>query len=458
MDKKMMIAIAAVVVIAVAACAAYAVNNNNDKGSTPSPIGEIGTYVPIYGNVNNDLYIDNEDVKVLQKMANKEMDWDKDKYPYADANQNGEIDQGDVDIVKKIINKEKCTVYYQDYYGDVTAVNFPLSDRNIAVTYYQQAEACAILGVLDNVTVASKAATVYSDLWPTLNDAVEWGTTGSSAITDDAVEKFIDNDVTLVICTPRTENRELAQRLHEERGIDFIQLWYNGNYCISTIQTMAILMDCQERSEKYKSYCEGIADELSSKITAENKKNILVANGYNASNDQLSILGNERHGSYVLMNKYLGNAYYEDGTNQFGFVYKNVEWLVENSQKFDYIVLCQSGNAGFSNNQTTGEVYTHEEYNTQFEEAVSYFGKVKAYEDGNVIGSVYPNTFGFSAYPFLKLIAAQMYPDLFSLEDAVNDIQEWFDTFGVVSIDVSEFGAYSYTGDGYHANYPQQKA
>ena len=454
MNNKIL-AVIAVVIIVAAGCSVILLTKNGSDENSRIKTDEV---TAVYGNANYDYALDDLDVKFLEDIVSGKTTWDKTKYPLADANQDGEITQADIDLVKKIINKEKCTVYYQDYYGDVTAVNFPLSDRNIAVTYYQQAEACAILGVLDNVTVASKAATVYSDLWPTLNDAVEWGTTGSSAITDDAVEKFIDNDVTLVICTPRTENRELAQRLHEERGIDFIQLWYNGNYCISTIQTMAILMDCQERSEKYKSYCEGIADELSSKITAENKKNILVANGYNASNDQLSILGNERHGSYVLMNKYLGNAYYEDGTNQFGFVYKNVEWLVENSQKFDYIVLCQSGNAGFSNNQTTGEVYTHEEYNTQFEEAVSYFGKVKAYEDGNVIGSVYPNTFGFSAYPFLKLIAAQMYPDLFSLEDAVNDIQEWFDTFGVVSIDVSEFGAYSYTGDGYHANYPQQKA
>lgn len=460
MDKKVTLAIVAVVVvIAVIAVAFVALNNGDEKKDySKTSIGEIGTYVPIFGNATGDLYIDDDDVNMLQAIVNGEMEWDEKKAPFADADRDGVITQKDVDIVKKIIAVEPCTVYYQDYYGDDTAVNFPLTNRNIAVTYYQQAEACAILGVLDKVTVASMAATVYEDLWPSLKNAVPWGTTGSSAITDDAVEKFIDNDVTLVVCTPRTENHELAQRLHAERGIDFIQLWYNGDYCISTIQTMAILMDCQDRSAKYMDYCNGVIEDLTSKITDTTSKKILVISGYTASTDSLSILGNERHGSYVLINKYLGKAYTEDGTNQFGFVYHNVEWMIENSQKFDTIVFCMSGNSGFSTNQTTGTYYTHEEYNTAFETAVSYFSKVGAYENGNIVGSVYPNTFGFSAYAFLKLIAAQLYPDLFSLEDGIKEVQYWFDNFNTTEIDVTEVGAYSYTGDGFKTSYPQMEA
>ncbi|MBR4505115.1 MAG: Ig-like domain-containing protein [Candidatus Methanomethylophilaceae archaeon] len=421
-------------------------------------LGEIGTYVPIYGNANNDLFIDSTDVSMLNSIIAGTTKYNSTNMPFADANLDGTIDSKDVEIVRNIISRTPCEVFYQDYYGDATPVNFPLTNRNIAVTYYQQAEACAILGVLDDIKVASKAATVYGTMWPTLSDSdtIEWGTTGSSAITDDAVEKFIANGVSLVVCTPRTENHDLAVRLHNEQNIDFIQLWYNGNYCLSTIQTMGILMDKEDKSRAYMEYCNEIGDELKSKIGDANKdKSILVISGYDASKDQISILANERHGSYVLINKYLGNCYYEDGTNQFGFVYHNVEWLVANSSKFDYIVFCMSGNSGYADDQSTGTYYTHETYNKAFETAISNFEKTNAYKNGNIVGSEYPNTFGYSAYPLMKVIAAQIYPDEFTLEDALADLQEWFDNYNVVSLDVNKDGAISYTGTEYKVSYPQ---
>lgn len=457
MDKKVTIAIAVIVAVAVIAVAAFVILNNCDKDYNDKEIGEIGTYVPIYGNATSDLYIDKDDVKMLQSIIDGKTIWDKKKAPYADANQDGRITDADVNIVKKIINREPCEVMYEDYYGDVTKVNFPLTNMNIAVTYYQQAEACAILGVLEKVNVASKAATVYGTLWPCLKNSVEWGTTGSSAITDDAVEKFIANDVKLVVCTPRTENHDLAQRLHEERGINFIQLWYNGNYCLSTIQTMGILMDAEDRSQMYMDYCNNIANKLTSKIKDKSQHKCFVMNGYNETTDSITLMSNERHGSYVLINKYLADAYYEQGTNQFGFTYHNIEWLITNSQKFDSIIFCVSGNSGYSDDQSTGTYYTQDVYNKFFESKVSYFEKCQAYKNGMIIGSVYAQTFGFSAYPVLEIIAAQLYPDLFTLDEAMDDLQEWFDTFGVTKIDVRKNGPISYTGSEYEAAYPQLK-
>jgi iron complex transport system substrate-binding protein len=446
--------VAAVVVVGVTA---YVVMDDNDDSSDDgtSTSMDIGSYITVYGNANNDLYINEDDITQLQAIIDSESGWDKGANPYADANQDGVIDSNDIDYVRSMINYEEMEVYYEDYYGDVTAVKFPLSGVNIAVTYYQQAEACAILGVLDDVKVVSKAASVYGSMWPTLADEVEWGTTGSSAITDDAVEKFVANDVKLVVCTPRTENHDLAEQLYDEQGISFIQLWYNGEYCIPTIMTMGFLMDKMAMAEAYVYYCNDTIEELTSKITDKNAKTALVISGYDSENDSISILANDRHGTYVLINKYLANCYTESGTNQFGFVYHNVEWLISNNSDFDYIVFAMSGNSGYADDQSTGTYYTQDSYNQKFETAVSYFSTTDAYKNGNIIGSEYPNTFGYSAYALLPIIAAQMYPDLFDLDDAFDHLQEWFDTYNVVDIDVRESGPITYTGTGYTVSYPQ---
>ena len=448
---------AIIVVVAVAAVAAVVISDDDDDNNngTSKEIGELGTYITVYGNANNDLYINDGDIDQLQAIIDSENGWEKSKYPYADANQDGTVDSKDIDFVRSMINGDSMQVYYEDYYGDVTTVNYPLTNVNIAVTYYQQAEACAVLGVLDDVKVVSKAASVYGTMWPTLTDEVEWGTTGSSAITDDAVEKFISNNVKLVVCTPRTENHELATELFEQRGISFIQLWYNGEYCIPTMMTMGFLMDKMDKAQAYADYCNDTIKDLTSKITDSSAKTALVISGYASDTDSISILGNERHGTYVLINKYLAKCYTESGTNQFGFVYHNVEWLITNNSKFDYIVYAMSGNSGYSDDQTTNTYYTQSSYNEKFEDTVSYFSRTDAYKNGNIIGSEYPNTFGYSAYAILPIIAAQMYPDLFDLNDAFDHLQEWFDKYNVVNIDVKKNGPITYTGTVFQASYPQ---
>ncbi len=455
--NTMILVVATVVIVVIAGAVAYVMLSGNDKDFSKVEIGEIGTYVPIYGNATSDLYIDDDDVDMLQSIIDGKSEWDINKAPFADANQDGKITSEDVDIVKNIIDRKPCLVRYQDYYGNVTKVNFPLVNMKIAVTYYQQAEACAILGVLEDIKVACAAATAYGTMWPSLKDAVAWGTPANSNIDDDAVEKIISNDVKLVVCTPRTENQAIGERLFEERGINFIQLWYNGDYCISTIQTMGILMDKEDKSRAYMDYCNGIANELSSKLKDKERLNVVVFNKYDASTDKMTVMSNDKHGAYVLINKYLANAYTEEGPNQFGLTYHNVEWLIENNNKFDGMIYSLQGNSGYVDNPNTGTYFTQADFNSYFEDVISSFTKTTAYKNGYILGTANHNIFGFSAYPLLKVLAAQLYPDLFSFEDAMESLQEWFDKYNVVDIDVTKTGPVSYTGTNFKTAYPQLK-
>lgn len=462
MDKKIL-AIIGVAVVAVVIIAAAVLLLGKDKTPDEPDIGEIGTYVPIYGNANNDLYIDNDDVKVIQAVIDGKIVWDKQKAPFMDANQDKTIDQKDIDLVKKIINKEKATVYYLDYYDEVEKVNFPLTNRNIAVTYYQQAEACNILGLMDNIKCASLAAAgQYTTLYPHLNDltdAQKFGTTGSSTLNDDAVDKIIANDVTVIVSTPSSGNYEPTKRLREDRGIDTINLWYNGAYCYSTLMTMGIFMDRIAQVEKYMDYCDGIVKKISGKISDDKRKDILLMDSYYTSSAKYWFIASDANGSFTMINRYLANVYSADDASQFGFVQRDIDWLLANQANYDAVVIAPTP-CGFRDLRVDGvyqygDYYSRTDYNTQCEVQFETLSKTNAYKSGDLVITSYDNTFGYSTYAMLPVIAAQLYPELFDLDDALESLQEWFDEINVADIDVKTEGAFSYTGTAYEVNYPQ---
>lgn len=455
MDKKTTLIIAAVIVVIIAAAAAFVlVGGSEDKTDYgDKKIGEIGTYITIYGNANSDLYIDENDVKMLESIVNGYTVWDKETMPYADANLDGKITEEDVQIVRNIIDVKECTVYYENYFGEATKINFPLKDRNIAVTYSQQAEVCNILGLMDNIKVASRAATdLYANLYPHLKTCVPFGSTGSSSIDDDGVEKMLQNDVSVVVCTPRTENQELAKRLTAERNMDFIMLWYNGEYCIPTVQTMGILFDEKERAEAYKEYCERIGGELKEKITDDIKKDAIVFRSADASAGTARLMVSDTHGTHYMVNTYLANAYTAETTNQFGFGTVTLEWVVANASDYDYFILLWYP-AGFQDATPNGDWVQQSDFNKAFEDFASNFTLTKVYQDGNIVSDVYDTMFSYSAYAFLKILAAQMYPDLFSMEDAQKDLQYWYDNIDKSDVDVKKVGTYYYTGENYKTSY-----
>ncbi len=466
MDNKIaaiIVAIVAVVIVAAAAFVLLGNNSNSEKDYSDKTIGETGTFVPIYGNANSDLYIDKEDVKMLQSIVDGKTIWDERKAPFADADQDGWITSKDVDVVNKIINKEKCDVYYLDYYNEVEKVHFPLTDRKIAVTYYQQAEACNILGLMDNIKCASLAAAgQYCTLYPHLSELTAdqvFGTTGSSTLNDDAVEKIVSNGVTVVVSTPSAANQEPTKRLREEKGIDTINLWYNGAYCYSTLMTMGIFMDRVANVEKYMDYCDGIVKKISGKISDDKRKDILLMDSYYASSGLYWFIASDANGSFTMINKYLANVYSDKDASQFGFVQRDIDWLLSNQAKYDAVVIAPTP-CGFrdyrdaDNVYHAGSYYSRDTYNKQCETQFATLEKTNAYKGGDLIVTSYDNTFGYSTYAMLPIIAAQLYPDLFSLEDGLKSLQDWFDNINKASIDVKTQGAFTYNGTAYKTSYP----
>jgi len=410
------------------------------------------TTVPIYGNANNDLYIDSYDVQAIQALADGKATWDQETMPYADANNDGKVDASDVELVKKIISKDKATVYYKNYFGEAQALNFPLTDRKICVTYWQQAEEMAILGEWDNVRVASANVTERNGLLYDLTNVKTIGTVGSSKITDAGVEVITNEGIDLIVATPSSAVKETADKFIE-KGVDVVYLWYAAEYTIPTIMTMGILMDKEDKAQQYYDYCTNVESQINSKVSE--KASVLVtclfedeASRYN-SKGGMDVLSGDQAGAYYLINK-IGNAYHADDTDNWGYSYRTTEWIIANDN-FDWIIDCESG-AGFAN--VNGSFFTQDAYNERFEKNVVYYKGTNAYNKGNVIGSTFDFLSGFSGYAMLPVIASQMYgDDVYSMQDALENLQYWFDNFTAAKVDVTKDGGYRYTGTGFAASY-----
>ena len=92
MDKKLFAVVAVVIVVAAACVVVFATGSNDDDGPVLTGSGRL----LVYGNADNNDYLDENDVKTIQNIL-EEGSWDKEKYPFADANHDGVVTSEDVD-------------------------------------------------------------------------------------------------------------------------------------------------------------------------------------------------------------------------------------------------------------------------------------------------------------------------------------------------------------------------
>ena len=177
------IGILAIVVIAVVAVAAVVVinNNNNSSGGGDDPSTDdikALTGLPnkdsrlwVYGNANEDDYIDNDDVTYLKDVIKNKGTGNT---VLCDANRDGKINDNDVSYLEKIIvasvdESTKIDVYYVDNYNTVQKVSWPV--KSIAIGYCSGVYTAEVTGLMDKVKMVD--GTIKNKNWWKLNSNLE---------------------------------------------------------------------------------------------------------------------------------------------------------------------------------------------------------------------------------------------------------------------------------------------
>jgi iron complex transport system substrate-binding protein len=127
------------------------VGNELNDATFPSDFSRLW----VYGNANEDDYINEDDVEYLEDI----IEGDEDITVLADSNCDGEIDDDDVEYLKDIINENDMKIYYVDNYDKVAVVSWPVN--SIATGYCSGAQAVEIAGATDKIDIADNYITKY---------------------------------------------------------------------------------------------------------------------------------------------------------------------------------------------------------------------------------------------------------------------------------------------------------
>jgi iron complex transport system substrate-binding protein len=458
MDNKIL-AIIVVAIIVVAGCSVALLTMNNNA---PAKDDTVTATVEIYGNANNDAYIDDKDVSLLNDII-KTGNWDTSKYPFADADLDGFITSKDVDIVNKIIKEQSCKVYYKNYYGQSQALDFPLKGKNIGVTYWQQAEMMAALGLWDLVKCGpTNLKSWYSNLYD-LSDVTIYTSKNNhnSGVTDSAIENFKLRGVEVIIATPTVANQAALATLIDE-GVNVIYLWYTGDWAIPTMMTLGILLGAKEKAQAYYDYAHKVMDNINDRLSKTTRATAIVAGASTSLASDgvtttVSLHTNPHEGNYYFTNLVTNTYTNSSGLSEFGATSRSIEWLMAHDSEFDHIAIWLN-QTGFASGTATdvggdGSIISQKQFNDKFEAAVKNYSQMSAYKNGNIFGMPYDMLGGISGYGLVTTLAYMVYPDLFTKEEAQDLLQEWFDNFTVAKIDVKTQGAYIYDGTAYKTNY-----
>lgn len=419
-NKTLTIAVVAIVVVA--ALAVVIVNMGNDGNKSDKVTIEAANLV--YGNANNDAYVDEDDLKFVQDIVDGKTTWDKEANPFADAEKDGEINSADVDKIKMIINNESGKVWYQNYLGEAQQVNYPLEGKNIAVMYWQQAEAAAILGVWDNVKVANAYVTQIKADQYDLSHVVEVESTSTNYWVDATFTTFADQNINVIMVTPNTGNYSAikAGYLDSHPDCDVILLSHVGSNAIPSILTMGILFNAEDRAEAYAEYCYGTIEKVKERLDGQTLRNVIVTMTYPKGTTAARVCsGTSLEGSVNILS-YISNVYTADDVNAYGQATRDQLWFTEDAQdKYDTIFMNYSSIDWFT-------CESQDQFNEYFDNVSSYFSGTNAYKNHGMVAMPYVCG-GYSGFGMMMYAAWMLYPTLFTQEEAQDSLQYWFDNF-----------------------------
>ena len=245
------IAIIAVAILLVAGIGAAFVLMNDDKEEEKA---EHTGRLTIFGNANNDDYLDSSDVDLIKEYADGKKTWSVSENPYADVNGDGKIDSTDVSLAQALVDRTAKSVRYVDANQNVAEAEYPI--RDIAVTGTYAVDGVVILGLTGNVVgMQGSKSWPNSAMWNDLKDKPKIGT-GAGMVDFEMVSKIDHIDAIVSSGSFSVDNKEQ----YTAQGIDIVNLPFGEENEVDAFLILGYMTGMEERSHKIAEFYDRIYD------------------------------------------------------------------------------------------------------------------------------------------------------------------------------------------------------
>lgn len=336
MPNNKIMGIAVVAILIVAAVAGGFILMGDDDGEETIKKGRL----TIFGNANNDDYIDSDDVKFIEKILDDISNggsWDKEEYPYADANYDDKITQSDVDTCKNMVQKKHDHVYYLNSCFEIERADYPV--KTLAGTGTYVLNGIVTLGLEDITYGISDSKKWFDDVfWGKIKDTYKISTGMGSAQTEKVFE-LMDNmraEGKVLDCIITTDNTMSNANDFINAGVDVLRLPFGDDNEVNAYLILGYMTQREERSHQVASFYDEIMDYKDKLSEKNNGKDITALTIYSKK----YLYGTNTLHGLITNSLGISNIYTPEssGTSQYITLSGNDEWLSNPEWNADHII------------------------------------------------------------------------------------------------------------------------
>lgn len=409
------------------------VNNTDDGGVDDAPVYyQPTTRLLVYGNANNDNYLDQKDVEFIKDIIDRKTAWDPFKNARADANVDGVVDKADLELVEKFIAGEPATMYYNNWDGQIRSVDYPLSGK-IGGYDTNTLDVLTILGV-ENDFVASgdtpETIAKYSEkMYP---GAAKRCMSIRGENRDYKPELVFASGIKILFGASSNAGDAFVNTLHEgDPSINVIQLpiGYYGNIDTTyTIVTVAAMMNIQANIAGYIDYLDNIEKMVEDRISA-------IAEKYGDQTFCIMYRLGEAGETVTSVDTIgVGPGQFADVMNVMKLPLKPT-MIVPNDRGFlrnipiEKILDTNPDILFVETFNTLSSNATDDEIRADFQHRVSLINETEAYANNKVITMNYEVMGSTPGVSTLLALSALLWPDMFDYEEGLDIMNQYYRTF-----------------------------
>ena len=435
-NKTIAIIVGVVVVIAIVAGAVFVLNNNNGGGDSDNPIGrnvDIDTTkdtnrMLIFGNANNDNYLDQKDITLIKEIAASGK-WDEKKYPLADTNNDRKVTEDDATYLQKILDGKSCTMYYVDWNKQVNKVPYPLTGK-VAVPYDSSLWIGQIVGFYDDITYMSRTENfvknLREDMFPGAAKRIE--AQGGTKNYEYDIERLVSADISITLGDTNAMTDNYLDKVKNYKGITPVLLPENREHSglnwSNSVIMLGAMMNKQANTKEYITYLETVSAEIEKAVekasTGQQKKSYLLVYCDPEEQDwyvDIRGLGSEQYGDVVNCEKLPLYSSMEPQGDGY------IKTSVENIMAMDPDVIIFSCWGPFMQN------YTLDQYKALIHERLDYLKETRAYAEEQCYSISYEIYGTLPGIAGLVYLGAQIWPDLFDEDQGYKYVKQYLNKF-----------------------------